>query len=341
MNTEKKGYSGLENIGNTCFINSCLQIMKEIKQLDSIFQIKSKNNLIKTNINGVLFCEWYNLNHIMKKTNGVIKPNRFIDILQKYAKDTNKVLFTGWAQNDIQEFFMLLIEGFHNSISTKKKIYIDGSPKNDIDKLAVKCFQQKSLEYKDCYSEINELFHGVSVTFIQGLKSRDTTYKPDLYSFISLPIIEGKTTCNNIYDCFKTYIKPELLDGDNKWLNDNKNIKEAAVKYVKFWDFPNVLFIMFKRFSPNLRNKINTVVDFPIDHLDLSPFVCGYKPHTYVYELFGVCNHSGGLMGGHYTAFVRNTYNEWLLYNDNNISKVSNLNDIVSAKAYCLFYRKK
>jgi ubiquitin C-terminal hydrolase len=118
-------------------------------------------------------------------------------------------------------------------------------------------------------------------------------------------------------------------------------MKEPAVKYVKFWDFPNVLFIMFKRFSPNLRNKINTVVDFPIDHLDLSPFVCGYKPHTYVYELFGVCNHSGGLMGGHYTAFVRNTYNEWLLYNDNNISKVSNLNDIVSAKAYCLFYRKK
>lgn len=339
--TTKKGYVGLENLGNTCFLNSTMQIIKEIHQLNNIIIKKKKSNQIKSNNDGILSLELMELIELMINNNGTIRPSRFLEILQNYAKVNNKVLFTGFLQNDIQEFFSLLIEILHKSISKEKNILINGNPKNDTDKLAIKCFNEKATEYKKEYSEINELFQGITVTFIKGISTSDISNKCELYTCINLPILYKNNVVHNIYDCFKLYTMPEILDGDNKWYNEDKNIKEPANKYIKFWDFPNILFILFKRFSPNGKTKINNVIDFPIDELDLSSFVCGYKPNSYKYELFGVCNHSGGLLGGHYTAYVKNKYNEWIHYNDSRLEIIQNPKDIITAKAYCLFYRKK
>jgi len=337
----KKGYVGLENLGNTCFLNSTMQIVKEIDDLKNILQNKNKNNEIKKNNDGILSVELFELLQLMRNNNGTVRPSRFIEILQNYARINKKVLFTGFMQNDIQEFFSLLIEILHKSISKEKNILINGNPQNDIDKLAIKCYREKATEYKKEYSEINELFQAVSVTFIKGLSTQDTSTKSDLYTSLTLPILHNNNVVQNIYDCFKLYTMPELLDGDNKWYNEDKKIKEPANKYIKFWDLPKILFILFKRFAPNGKTKINNVIDFPINNLDLSQFVCGYKPHTYKYDLFGVCNHSGGLLGGHYTAYVKNKHNEWIHYNDTRWEIVKNPKDIITAKAYCLFYRKK
>tara|TARA_B100000900_G_C20577510_1_gene715965 strand:+ start:975 stop:2009 length:1035 start_codon:yes stop_codon:yes gene_type:complete len=341
--SNKKGYVGLENLGNTCFLNSCLQIMKEIKELPII--LFNNSNEIKQNNDGILCKEWYQLNNMMTTNNGTIRPSRFLDVLQNYAKSNNKILFSGFLQNDIQEFFLLLITVLHNSISKKKNISINGNPKEEIDKIAIKCYNEKANEYKNEFSEINELFQGISVTFIKGLETNSNSFKPDLYTNLILPVfyIENnkRYIANNLYDCLNFYVKKEELIGENKWLNEKTNKKEDAIKYTRFWDFPKILFILLKRFTPDGRLKINNVIDFPINDLDLSPYVCGYKPQNYKYELFGVCNHSGSLLGGHYTAHVKNKYNEWIHYNDTNINIINNYSEIITAKAYCLFYRKK
>lgn len=167
--SSKKGYVGLENLGNTCFLNSTMQIIKEIDDLNNILENKSENNEIKKNNDGILSVELSELLQLMRNNNGTIRPNRFIEILQNYAKINKKVLFTGFMQNDIQEFFSLLIEILHKSISKEKNILINGNPKNDIDKLAIKCYNEKAIEYKKEYSEINELFQAVSVTFIKEI----------------------------------------------------------------------------------------------------------------------------------------------------------------------------
>ena len=44
---------------------------------------------------------------------------------------------------------------------------------------------------------------------------------------------------------------------------------------------------------------------------------------------------------GHYTAFVKNSMDEWVHYNDSSVEIVKNKNIIVTPMAYCLFYRKK
>jgi len=105
-----------------------------------------------------------------------------------------------------------------------------------------------------------------------------------------------------------------------------------------FWNFPKILCITFQRFCPMTGNKNTTLVDFPLI-LDLSKYVEDYHPGEYVYELFGICNHIGGLYGGHYNAFVKSR-DVWRLFDDTNVKIVENLDWMVTPMAYSLFYRK-
>jgi ubiquitin C-terminal hydrolase len=59
-----------------------------------------------------------------------------------------------------------------------------------------------------------------------------------------------------------------------------------------------------------------------------------------VYDLYGICNHSGGVQGGHYTSFIKNANGKWYHFNDTNVTEIEE-NKLISPKAYCLFYRKK
>jgi ubiquitin C-terminal hydrolase len=165
--------------------------------------------------------------------------------------------------------------------------------------------------------------------------------KPETYFMLDLPVMDELLMANNIYECFNMYTRPEILEGDNAWFNEKTNKKEDIKKQITFWNFPNVLVIALKRFTPDGMYRINTLIDFPLEDLDLSKYVRGYSANTYKYDLYGVCNHIGGIMGGHYTAFVRNAENKWLHFNDSNVEVVDNVENIVSPLAYCLFYRKK
>ena len=98
-------------------------------------------------------------------------------------------------------------------------------------------------------------------------------------------------------------------------LNEKTNKKEVAEKNISFWSLPEILVITLKRFGNNGK-KNQKFVDFPIENLDLSKYIIGYEKKSYKYDLYGICNHSGGTSGGHYTAYVKNANDKWYIFND-------------------------
>ena len=48
-----------------------------------------------------------------------------------------------------------------------------------------------------------------------------------------------------------------------------------------------------------------------------------------IYDLFGVSNHYGQLLAGHYTAYAKNN-GIWYRFNDDHVDEVENQNQIVS-----------
>jgi ubiquitin carboxyl-terminal hydrolase 4/11/15 len=91
--------------------------------------------------------------------------------------------------------------------------------------------------------------------------------------------------------------------------------------------------------------KLDTHVDFPLEGLDMAPFVLSKKQKSapLIYDLFAVSNHFGSVGFGHYTAFGKNPLtNTWYNFDDSSCSPISNSlgkKEIVSNAAYSLFYR--
>lgn len=334
------GLVGLVNLGNTCFLNSCLQVLNHVYELHAIVEDAKPRNLESPDT--IMLKEWRDLKNIMWSGNGSLSPNKFVHTVQQVAQIKNRDLFTGWAQNDISEFLLFLVECFHGSLSYKARIQINGTPENRTDERALVCYQLIQTIYAKEYSKIMDLFYGIYMT---ELSHPDThailSTKAEHYFTLDLQIFYNHTMCANIYDCFNLFIMPELMTGENEWLNSATNMKETVNRQVSFWNFPDVLVISLKRFSPDGSRKLQHLVDFPLNDLDLTKYAKDYQSGTYVYDLFGVCNHMGGVMGGHYTAFVKNNEGAWFNYNDQIINKIENLQQIVSPSAYCLFYRKK
>ena len=337
---KNKGLSGLANLGNTCFINSCIQVLSHTYEFNIFLEDENYKKKLKNQIESALLLEWDNLRKIMWDSNCVISPGKFIKTIQKVAQVKKMDLFTGYSQNDLPEFLLFLIDSFHSSLSREIKMTISGNPQNKTDKIAIQCFEMIKNMYSKEYSEVWNLFYAVHVSEITNLETgNQIKITPEPYFMIDLPIPENNKS-PSLIDCFNHYVEGEILEGENGWYNEEMNERMNIKKKIQFWSFPNILVIDFKRFNTRFqKNQIH--ITFPLDDLDLSEYVIGYKKEIYKYELYGVCNHSGGVMGGHYTAFVKNANGKWYHFNDTSVSEVALIDSIVSPKAYVLFYRKK
>jgi ubiquitin carboxyl-terminal hydrolase 8 len=331
-----KGLSGLANLGNTCFINSCIQVLSHTYELHYFLDNESYKNKLKKD-DAILLIEWDNLRKILWNENCVVSPGKFINTIQKVAKLKKIEVFTGYSQNDVSEFLLFLIDCFHTSLSREIIITISGNPETETDKLALKCFEMVKKIYSKDYSEIWNLFYAVNVSEITRVDNgKVLSTNPEPFFMVDLPIPSNNKS-PSLIDCFNHYVEGEIIEN---YIDEETSEKINIKKRILFWSLPNILVIDLKRFNASFQ-KNQIYVSFPLDNLDLSNYIIGYKKETFKYELYGVCNHSGGVMGGHYTSYVKNANGKWYHYNDTSVSEVGINDSIVSPKAYVLFYRKK
>lgn len=332
---ENRGLTGLGNLGNTCFVNSTLQCISHSYLLNDFLNKKTYRKRINKIPESLLLLEWDKLRELMWSENCIIKPAGFISAVQKVANLKNKDIFTGYAQNDLTEFLTFLLTSFHEAIKREVEMNIKGNIENSKDKLAITCYEMMKNMYSKEYSEFLNMFYGIHVSEIKSTESDYTNASPEPFFMLNIPIDKTKT----LQGCIELYTQKEILDDNNKIFNDKTEKKEKATKQIVFWNLPELLVITLKRFN-NINEKNNEMVDFPLENLDFSKYVVGYNKESYKYDLYGICNHSGGVSGGHYTAFVKNANGNWYHYNDTNVSQVKESN-IKTNMAYCLFYRKK
>lgn len=337
------GLTGLTNLGNTCFINSTIQLLSHTEEFNDFLNKRQYLRTIKERKKTNLILEYDMLRRMMWKKNCIISPARFIDSIQKVSKEKNIQEFMNWDQNDMPEFLFFLLDTFHNEISREVDMEITGKVKNSRDKVAIKCFKTMQQTYEKDYSEIINIFFGVNISTIHDVKTDEVlSVKCEPYSMIDvcLPMQNMGQSHNHgkqysIQELLKSNYKPEKLDGENMWFNEETNKKQAVIKKHALWNVPNVLIIAIKRFTYS-GTKMRNPVHIP-DVLDMKDYVAGYNPGEYKYELYGICNHRGSNHGGHYNCLVKKE-NNWLMFNDTNIQVVKPNN--VSAEAYCLFYKK-
>ncbi|KAK3092017.1 hypothetical protein FSP39_024469 [Pinctada imbricata] len=156
----------------------------------------------------------------------------------------------------------------------------------------------------------------------------------------------------SLQQCIQSFTKEETLGGSNAWSCPYcQQQEQGTTKSLGLWSLPDILVIHLKRFRQTglRRTKLSTLVDFPVEGLDMSPYVIKRSEHQdhltsdseMTYDLYGVCNHYGNMLGGHYTAFCKNPLDQrWYEFDDSKVKQLSAA-EVKTSSAYLLFYQRK
>ena len=139
-------------------------------------------------------------------------------------------------------------------------------------------------------------------------------------------------------ECLDEFEKAEVLSAQDMWYCPRCKEHRRASKKFDVWKTPDILVCHLKRFSSNRRDKLDMLVDFPVQGLDLTRRVLNKEAgKEEVYDLIAVDDHYGGLGGGHYTAYAKNFVDgRW--YNYNGASCCHHHRHIMHAKADTNFF---
>ncbi|XP_033282878.1 ubiquitin carboxyl-terminal hydrolase 20 isoform X2 [Orcinus orca] len=144
-------------------------------------------------------------------------------------------------------------------------------------------------------------------------------------------------------DCLAAFFAADELKGDNMYSCERCKKLRNGVKYCKVLRLPEILCIHLKRFRHEVMYsfKISSHVSFPLEGLDLRPFLakeCTSQITTY--DLLSVICHHGTAGSGHYIAYCQNVINgQWYEFDDQYVTEAHET-VVQNAEAYVLFYRK-
>jgi len=327
----KLGVCGLENLGNTCFMNSILQCLSKDRTLreyfcDRKYKKDCKGACRLTNAFGEF------MDNIWSKSEpSYISPRSVKLEVQKLAPK-----FVGNHQHDSQEFLRYLIEGVHDELNVVKTkptySYDDLDDMRDDEKARVVWERYLSRES----SLIQDLFVGQLRSTLTCSQCGHASVTFDPFWDLSLPIPIKRSDVADIAECFQTFTQEEILDGAEKPTCEKCKKRRKCTKKFLIERCPKVLVIHLKRFAgQRYRTKLSTHVIFPTE-LDIKQYTVAKESRRY--QLFGVSNHIGGTAGGHYTAYCKHPDSgKWNLYNDTRVSPATS-SSVNTAGAYVLFY---
>jgi len=348
-----RGVVGLRNLGNTCFMNSCLQCLCSAPPVIHYFSkgLHLKDINTKSRTKGSLARAFGELVLDIRRgqTNDVLIPS---DVKRTVAMIAPR--FSGYGQQDIQEFLQFLLDGLHddlNLVKVKPAYEEIKDRETDTDELKSNRWWRNYLDRNQSF--ISDLFCGQlsSAVVCQSCGHKSQAFDP--FWSLSVPIPSSGSSRMfgsskaSLYQCFDEFTKEELLTGHDQFYCSKCKTHRDVVKNMKIFRFPHILVVHLKRFSSSMshssfsRQKLTTTIDFPINGLDLGKFAPKRNSAVpAVYNLFAVSNHTGSLGGGHYTAYGKVGGDMWYNFNDSHCSRTSTSN-IVSNQAYVLFYMRQ
>lgn len=190
------GVVGLENFGNTCYINSVLQSLYHISLFRDNLVIETSQKSITKSLRD-LFCKLKNTRK------SLIAPYDFVNSLKNEFSN-----FRNMSHQDAQEMFNFTLNYIIQDLSQSYKNV------------------QKKQEKINSWAQ--KLFMGTTTTCTTCLTCENVTKRDEEFLDLSLEIY------GDLLNCLKEFEKIELLDGKNKFYCEGEcggSYQEAKKRY--------------------------------------------------------------------------------------------------------------
>lgn len=309
----KEGTIGLINIGNTCYLNSALQNLKNVWPLT--FYLLSNINYDKNRFT-YKYCELIS-NLINQDKSQFYDPKEFFFKLSEYAP-----IFRFGEQND-SNFCILYIL---NLLEKETKNYTSQKILRDMKICYLNTVEEKK-KFNSFINKIYEKRNSIIIDLFYGFqkdiyKCNNTNCNYYLCNFQGISVLNLSIMDNNnkpilsLPEAINYYQKPQMHINDNDFLCpicQNKNVTTQNI----IISYPKNLIINLKRIGE--QNFYNHNLQIP-NFLEIKT-----SNSTYEYELIGFIKHIGGANSGHNIAICKNFFDKiWYVYDDSRVRNINN-----------------
>jgi len=273
------GASGLRNIGNTCFMNSVLQCLSNTKQLtnyllndEHLREINTSNSSMKGSLIKAFATV---IKGLWKGSGRVVDPSSLKGAVNRFAPR-----FSGYNQEDSQEFLRYLLEGLHEDVN---RVLTKPTPINsEIDSSLSVC--EQAMEAWKRYirrddSQLVDLFVGQLKSTLRCSECSHESVTFEAFWDLSLGI-PARSGDVSLLDCLDSFTKEEVLDGDEMPTCERCKTRRRCTKRYSLYRLPTILVVHLKRFSQSdrFKQKLSSTVTFPLNGLNLSKYVTQAPP---------------------------------------------------------------
>ncbi|XP_040922713.1 ubiquitin carboxyl-terminal hydrolase 42 [Toxotes jaculatrix] len=300
--------AGLQNMGNTCFLNSALQCLTYTPPFAN-YMLTREHSKTCHEPGFCMMCTMQNhIIQVFANSGNVIKPIGVLNELKRIAKH-----FRYGSQEDAHEFLRYTVDAMQKSCL----------PGTKLDR------QTQATTF------IHQVFGGYLRSRVKCLNCKAVSDTFDPFLDITLEI----KTAPSVSKALEQFVKPEQLDGENAYKCTKCKKMVTASKRFTIHRSSNVLTLSLKRFANFSGGKITKDVKYP-EYLDLRPFMSQSQGEPQVYGLYAVLVHSGfSCHAGHYFCYIKGSNGQWYQMNDSSVS-ISDIRSVLNQQAYVLFYIK-
>ncbi|XP_077941046.1 uncharacterized protein LOC120811202 isoform X3 [Gasterosteus aculeatus] len=360
----RAGVCGLDNSGNSCYLNAVLQCLcSTVPLVEHLLHRDTRKELGRSQ------CQVAQMFVRLLEEMWLGSGTSCAPVEARSVMCSVLPQFDNYSQQDAQELMLFLLNALNDELKKVARRQVLSSARRTRRGRDRSCGAAAT----ESTTMVSRLFEGQLGYTTLCTHCEHQTRSTQSFTVLSLPIPKDTIKCSiqvrqrrsaplhcahvtflgGIYcrvlphwvvqDCLSLFFGQTVLTAAEQVLCSACGLKRETAVHTSLDKPPEILMLHLKRFSCKGRNqvKLRTNVFFS-SRLNLSPFLSSSVQSTVYssYRLYAVVNHTGHLNMGHYTALCHNACTRcWHCFDDSAVREVRD-SLVQSPNAYVLLYSR-